>query len=153
MLSVAITIQCHIFSVFIWCHYILGVFKQNVFTLGVVAFSSWPTFARLVVKVFLSFLCSIKHVSLFSNHIIFFCVANTRLYKTFSKLSVSSVIMCNVRILSVTFSYFFLRVITQSVLKLDVFMLGAVALTSWPTYARLVVRVLSYLSCVPLNNH
>jgi hypothetical protein len=49
--------------------------------------------------------------------------------------------MCYARILSVTFSYFFLSVITQSVLKLDVFMLGAVALTSWPTYARLVVTV------------
>jgi hypothetical protein len=115
--------------------------------LGVVAFSSWPTLARLVVKVFLSFLCSIKHVNLFSNHLIFFCVVNTRLYKSFSKLSVSSAIMCTVRILSVTL--FSLSVITQSVLKLDVFMLGAVALTSWPTYARLVVRVfLSFLCSI-----
>ncbi len=109
MLNFAIPIQCHIFSVFIWCHYILGVFKLNVLMLGEVSFTSWPTLAGLVVKVFLSFLCSIKHVNLFSNHLIFFCVANTRLYKTFSNLSVSRVIMCNVRILSVTFSYFFLK--------------------------------------------
>jgi hypothetical protein len=55
MLDFAIPIQCHLFSVLI-CVIILCVFKLNFFMLGVVAFSSWPTLARLVVKVLLSFL-------------------------------------------------------------------------------------------------